>query len=66
MSHYDVTVPPVSNPERSVNISGWRTTIVLSHGFAKRSLRSAQEGKHTAGQTKHMMYVCKNTSGVGW
>ena len=50
MSHSDVTVPTVSNPTCSVNVSDRRTTIVLSHGFAKRSLRGAQEGKHTVGQ----------------
>ena len=47
MSHSDVTVPPVSNPACSVFLSGWRITIVLSHGFAKRSLRGALEGNHT-------------------
>ena len=50
MSHTDVTVPPVSNPACSVHLSGRRITTVLSHGFAKRSLRGAQEGNHTGGQ----------------
>ena len=50
MSHSGVTVPPVSNPTRSVNLSARRTTIVLSLGFTKWSLRGAQEGKHTVGQ----------------
>ena len=50
MSHSDVTVPPVSNPTCIVNLTGRRTTSVLNHGFAKRFLRGAQEGKHTEGQ----------------
>ena len=50
MPHSDVTVPPVSNPACSVNLSGRRITIVLSHGFAKRSLRGAQEVSQTEGQ----------------
>ena len=45
MSHSDVPVPPVSNTACSVNMSGWRNTIVLSHGFPQRSLRGAQEGQ---------------------
>ena len=42
MSHFDMTVPPFSNPACSVHVSGQSVTIVLSHGFAKRSLRGAR------------------------